>query len=189
MTAISGSTLETLSALVFQFSGSRLEFVSREMPAGITGPKLSKIVRGEWQRIIPEEFHPVVRKLALLPKSQGHATVEFPVYWMGNTIWLRVFAASEPQQKGKTKVVGLAQNVTLERQTSLDTDSPHDATAEQDHEHFRKLRHDINGALTTIVMNCELLLDENCAPDVRRRIGSILAEALRMDQFLRQYYD
>src|SRR3954469_18023127 len=139
MAVVSSSAIEALPAIIFQFSGTRLELLNREMPAGITAAKLSRIVKGEWQRLIPEEFHSVAQKLSATTQAQGHTTVEFPVYWMGNTIWLRVFAAAAPQPKGRSKIIGLAQDVTQERHASLDNDSTHDSHADEDSEEFKKL--------------------------------------------------
>ncbi len=184
-----GSTLETLPVLIFQFSAHRLEFLNREIPLfpGLTSPKLSKILRGDWRKLVPEEFHPVVLKLGSLLKSQGHTTVEFPIYWMGNTIRPRIFTAAVSERKGANKIIGLAQDVTVQRQSSLETDSLHEHLPEEEDDHWRKLRHDISSSLTSIFMNCEILLDGNCAPEPRRRIAAVLAEALRINEFLQQY--
>src|SRR5271169_1386460 len=103
MTISPGTSLDTLPALVFQFSANRLELLNREIPLfpGLTPAKLGKLLRGGWQEIVPREFHPVVRKLGTLSKSQGHMTVEFPVYWMEKPVWLRIFAAAVSQHPGK----------------------------------------------------------------------------------------
>lgn len=185
-----GSTLETLPAIIFQFSANRLTFSSKEAALfpGLTAQKLNRILKGDWRKLVPEEFHPVVLKLGSLLKSHGHTTIEFPIYWMGNTIWLRIFAAAVSQQKGKNLIIGLAQDVTPQRQSSLETELPHEQAPEEEEEHWRKLRHDISSSLTSIFMNCELLLDGNCAPEPRRRIEAVLAEALRINEYLQRYH-
>lgn len=49
-----------------------------------------------------------------------------------------------------------------------------------------KLGHDISGPVTSILINCELLLEEECPEPVRRRAEIILAEAMRINQLLHQ---
>ncbi len=104
-------------------------------------------------------------------------------------VWLRIFAAAILQRPGKNNVIGLAQDVTFQRQSCLETDPPYEyeqpPQAEEDP--GRKLRNDISSSLTSILMNCEILLDERCAPERRRGLEAILAEALRIDRFLQQY--
>ncbi len=65
MAILPASALETLPAIIFQFSGNRLEFLNPEMPPGLASSKLSKILRGGWEKLVPVEFHPVVRKLGV----------------------------------------------------------------------------------------------------------------------------
>ena len=59
--------------------------------------------------------------------------------------------------------------------------------SEETDDPWRQLRHEINGSLTSILMNCELLLESDCAPTERRRIEAILSQALRIDQFLHHF--
>jgi PAS domain S-box-containing protein len=183
------AALESLPAVVFQFSAGRLHLLNRELAAfpGLSASRMQKIIRGEWSSIVPEEFHPVVRKLAALKKSPGHTTVEFPSYWMGHTVWLRVFAASAPQEKEKRNIIGLVQDVTSQRLGSGDAENTIEAAHEEEDHHWRKLRHDVNGSLTSILMNCELLLEKDWLPLLRKKIESILSEALRIDQLLQHY--
>ena len=49
----------------------------------------------------------------------------------------------------------------------------------------RKLCHEISGPLTSILVQCDLLLQEPDANDSRDRIASIQEEALRISQRLR----
>jgi signal transduction histidine kinase len=50
----------------------------------------------------------------------------------------------------------------------------------------RKLAHDISGPLTSILINCEMLLEEDCPPEARRRAETILAEAMHINRLLRE---
>ena len=49
----------------------------------------------------------------------------------------------------------------------------------------RKLCHEISGPLTSILVQCDLLLEESDSKDSRERIVSIQEEALRISQRLR----
>ena len=49
-----------------------------------------------------------------------------------------------------------------------------------------KLCHDLSGPLTSILINCEMLLEEDCPPETRRRAETILAEAMQMNHLLRE---
>jgi K+-sensing histidine kinase KdpD len=49
-----------------------------------------------------------------------------------------------------------------------------------------KLTHDISGPLTSILLNCEMLLDEDCSTEARRRAQTILAEAMKINSLLRE---
>ena len=188
MTTVPAPALEALPAIIFQFSSSRLELLNREIPVypGLTRAKLSRILRGEWQKLVPEEFHPVVRKLASLSDTPGYTIVEFPVYWMGSAAWLRVYAAAASEQGGKRTIIGLVQDVTFERHLPVENESSAEAAPETEEEPFRKLRHDISGSLTSILMNCEMLLDKTTDPAMKKRITTILSETLRVDQYLQQ---
>ena len=189
MTMLPSPAIESLPVIIFQFSSGRLELLHKEAPLvpGLTPVKLSKILHGGWRKLVPEEFHPVVGKLATLSASEGYRTVEFPVYWMAATVWLRVIAAAVPAQKGKRKIIGLAQEVTFQSQSCAEADLPPEEALKKADDPWRKLRHDINSSLTSILMNCDLLLESDCAPIPRARIKAILSEALRIDQFLQHY--
>ena len=182
-------TLANLPAIVFQFSSNKVTLLNKDLAIypGLTPAKLTKVVRGDWRKLVPEEFHPVVLKLGALLKKESHTTVEFPVYWMGNTVWLRVFATSVQQPRGHKKIFGLVQDVTIQRQSGSEPDIFPDHLHEEDEFVWRKLRHDVNSSLTSIFMNCELLLDNSFDAGPRQRVGAVLAEALRIDQFLQQY--
>jgi signal transduction histidine kinase len=54
-------------------------------------------------------------------------------------------------------------------------------------EAWRNFCHDINGPLTSILMSCDLLLQENFPPAVRERLETIVSDALRIDQHLRSF--
>ena len=190
MTTVPAPALETLPAIVFQYASSRLDLLNRDLPVypGLTRAKLARILHGEWQKLVPEEFHPVVRKLASLSDAPGYTTVEFPVYWMGSAAWLRVYAAAASERGGKRTIIGLVQDVTFERHLPVENESTPEATPEGEEEPFRKLRHDISGSLTSILMNCELLLDKTSDPATKKRITTILSETLRVDQYLQQFH-
>jgi hypothetical protein len=185
MTIPVASALEHLPAVVFQFAGRKLDLLNGEPAAypQLTPAKLAKIIRGEWRKLVPEEFHPVVQKLSTISKAPGHATVEFPVYWMGNTIWMRIFAAAVAEQKGKPMLIGLAQDVTAQRHTPCETE----LTLDDEEDPWKKLRHEINSSLTSIIMNCELLLGCRDNAELHEKIGGVLSEALRIDQLLHHY--
>jgi hypothetical protein len=189
MSMLSRPEIEGLPAIIFQFSSDRLELLHKEATGypGLTPAKLSKILRSEWRRLVPEEFHAVVRKLGTLSESESDTTVEFPVYWMGNTVWLRIIAAAVPAKKGKRKIIGLAQDVTSQRQSAPEADLASEEAPEKADNAWRKLRHDINGSLTSVLMNCELLLESGCSPIPRRRIEAIFSEALQIEQLLQHY--
>jgi hypothetical protein len=188
MTMLRRSPIETTPVIVFQFS-DRLELLHKQAPAypGLTPAKLSKILHGGWQKLVPEEFHAVVQKLATLSESQGDITVEFPVYWMESTVWLRIIAAAVASQNGKRRVVGLVQDVTFQRQSAPDPEPAADEPVAKMTDPWRRLRHDVNSCLTSVLMNCDLLLETDCSPMPRDRIKVILSEALRIDQLLQNY--
>ena len=51
---------------------------------------------------------------------------------------------------------------------------------------LRKLSHDISGPLTSILLNCEMLLNEDCSVEARRRAQTILAEAMKINSLMRE---
>ena len=54
-------------------------------------------------------------------------------------------------------------------------------------EQIAKLIHDIRGPLTTILINCELVLEQDCSADIRAKTESTLAAAMRINQNLREF--
>ncbi|MBI4479202.1 MAG: hypothetical protein HY651_04180 [Acidobacteria bacterium] len=162
------------------------------------------ISRGGWRSLVPEEFHSEVEKLTLLPLSESYTVVEFPVYWQDTTMWLLVFAAAVAQPEGGRKVVGLAQDVTRQREgsfgfsdgaePSLDTNnsessiSPiHPPVPRPCEESVAELCHDLSGPLTTILVNCEMLMEDECPPPVRQRVEGIFSEAMHINHQLRSH--
>jgi K+-sensing histidine kinase KdpD len=51
---------------------------------------------------------------------------------------------------------------------------------------LRKLCHDLSGPLTSIMINCEMLLEEDCSLEVRRRAETVLAEAMHINRLLHE---
>ncbi|MGH9785519.1 MAG: hypothetical protein ACRD88_15180 [Terriglobia bacterium] len=60
-------------------------------------------------------------------------------------------------------------------------ESRHDSSADP----VRRLCHEISGPLTSILVQCDLLLEESSAADSRERIAAIREEALRVSRTLR----
>jgi len=79
--------------------------------------------------------------------------------------------------------------VTAQRLSAAEPDGLSEPSHEEEAPAWRKLRHNINGSLTSILMNCELLLDNAWQPTLRRKIESILAEAVRIDHLLQGYHE
>ena len=50
-----------------------------------------------------------------------------------------------------------------------------------------KLCHDISGPLTSILINCELMLEENCSEEIRSKAETIFSEAMHINQYLREF--
>ena len=178
--------------VLFQVSRHGLELLNRawEEYPGLTPGRWQMIARGGWRSIVPEEFHPEVQKLALLSLPESYVVVEFPVYWQGMTVWLMVFAATVQEPDGGTKIVGLAQDVTADREWCSSTAPSAEAVAPAPLESpnpLRELCHDMSGPLTSILVNCEILLESDCPPPVREKAETIFTEALHMDQVLRNY--
>ena len=49
-----------------------------------------------------------------------------------------------------------------------------------------KLSHDISGPLTSILLNCEMLLEEDLSLEAQRRAQTILAEAMKINSLMRE---
>ena len=184
------NTLSSLPVVLFQVSSHGLELFNRawEEYPGLTPESWLEISHGGWRKLIPQEFHAKVRKLGELSVSEGYTVVEFPVYWLRATVWLLIFAVAVEEPEGGRKIVGLAQDVTFQREwpqasfpgTEEELDAgPADSLAQ--------FCHDMSGPLTSILVNCELLMEGECPPSVRQKVESILSEALHLDQHLRSY--
>ena len=57
--------------------------------------------------------------------------------------------------------------------------------SEQQEDPVRQLCHEISGPLTSILVHCDLLLENASAPDARQRLVAIQDEALRISRHLR----
>jgi hypothetical protein len=199
-----------LPVILFQVTNLGLELLNGnwEDYPGLTPNRWVGISRGGWRSLVPEEYHSEVEKLTLLRLSEGYTVVEFPVYWEDTVIWLLVFAAAVALPEGGRKVVGLAQDVTREREwsfalapaastetdqnasesTSLGLSQSLDlASSSSPHESLEDLYHDLSGPLTTILVNCEMLMEDDCPPPVRQRLEGIFAEAMHINKQLRSH--
>lgn len=56
---------------------------------------------------------------------------------------------------------------------------------EQPEDPVRRLCHEISGPLTSILVHCDLLLENPSAPDSRERLEAVQEEALRLSRYLR----
>jgi hypothetical protein len=201
---MSASPLPNIPVSLFQITSRGLELLNRgwEDYPGLTPNRWLGISRGGWRSLVPEEYHPEVAKLASLPVSDTYTVVEFPVYWQDTTVWLLVFAAAVAETDGERKVVGLVQEISQERQwppaarieaageqgaqgaTALRSAStPADEAADS----VEDLCHHLSGPLTSILVNCEVLMDSDCTPPVRERLEGIFNEAMQINQHLRSY--
>jgi hypothetical protein len=185
----STGTQSGLPILLFQFSSRGLELLNRKWEDYPTlSPNLwLGISRGGWRSLVPEEYHSEVEKLAQLSHGDGYAVIEFPVYWQENMLWLLMFAAAVEEPGGERKIVGFVQDTSGQQQEMLFAQaSPLGITnRERPGRSLQDLCHDISGPLTTILVNCELLMDGDCPSPARQRIETILSEAMHIDQHLR----
>jgi len=183
----STQTQSSLPVLFFQLSSHGLEFLNRgwEDYPGLTQNKWLGIFRGGWRSLVPEEYHSEVQKLAQL--SVGHTVIQFPVYWQEATVWLLVFAAAVEEPGGGRKIVGSVQDVSDQREwTSASALADYEETCEeQAPDPVQDFCHDISGPLTAILLNCELLMEEECPASVRNKVETIFSEALQIDKDLR----
>ena len=205
----------SLPVLLFQITSSGLELLNRhwEEYPGLTPNRWLGISRGGWRSLVPEEYHAQAQKLSQLPLSDTYTVVEFPVYWQDKTIWLLIFAAAVADADGNRKVVGLVQEITHERQwpapnrladlefepESLEhrrqvsaavapqPGSSQSANEEESPESVEDLCHNLSGPLTSILVNCEVLMEGECPPPVRERLEGIFTEAMLISQQLRTH--
>jgi len=54
-------------------------------------------------------------------------------------------------------------------------------------ESLEDLCHDLSGPLTSILVNCEMLMEDDCPPSVRQRLEGIFTEAMHINHQLRSY--
>lgn len=191
--------------LLFQITSRGMQLLNsswEELP-GMTPNRWLGISRGGWRSLVPAEYHSEVEKLTLLPLSESYTVVEFPVYWQDSIVWLLVFAAAVPQAESGRKVVGLVQDVTreregpwalssdpeadLERKSLEATIRPIHPTSGQPKESVEDLCHDLSGPLTSILVNCEMLMEDECPPPVRQRLEGIFSEAMQINHQLRTH--
>ena len=180
-------TLENAPAVAFQFCSGYLELLHSRLEPGpvLDSANWKEIAKGGWKNLVPAEYHTEVLRLLSLPESESYATAEFPVYWAGRALWLRVHAAATRNETGSHQIMGLAQDITPLRLAP----SPEEDFSLAEDSAQRELRHEISGPLTSILIHCELLLERDCAPGVHERVETILAEAFRIHQLLRSTRD
>ncbi|MBI1955470.1 MAG: hypothetical protein HYS38_03665 [Acidobacteria bacterium] len=187
----SAPTLESTPVVFFEYCGGRLSIRNGEGEdfLGLSPAQWLEITHTGWLKLVPEEFHSEVRRLANLPVSESYAAMEFPVSWGRTALWLRFLAAAVPEEGGKKKIVGLVQDVTRQREMPFVTGDlvvgEQDERDSGEEEAWQELRHKISAPLTSILLHCDLLLESECAPEARQRLETILSEAVRIDQYLR----
>jgi hypothetical protein len=178
-------TQPELPALLFQFSTRGLELLNRRWNdyPGLTLNKWLGISRGGWRSLVPEEYHPHVQKLMEL--SHGYTVVEFPIYWNDSTFWLTVFAAAVDEAGGGRKIVGLVQDISAQQEHA----GSEQLLPEQGISSgiLADMYHDISSPLTSIIVNCELLLEDEATSASKEKLQSILSEAIQIDRQLRAY--
>ena len=190
-------------ALLIEITSQGLQPLNRgwEELQGLTPNRWLGISRGGWRSLVPEEYHPEVEKLTMLQLSESYTVVEFPVYWQDTTKWLLVFAAAVELPEGGRKVVGLVQDITREREWSftlihpaehqlenLESESGLVATHSSGNgDSVEDLCHDLSGPLTSILVHCEMLMEDDCPPPVRQRLEGIFSEAMHINHQLRAH--
>jgi hypothetical protein len=196
----------SLPVFLFQITGRGLQLLNCQWQdlRGLTPNRWLGISLGGWRSLIPQEYHSEVEKLSVLPLSESYTVVEFPVYWQDNTIWLLVFAAAVDDPESGRKIVGLVQDVTPERERSFalsglsgqgqeyesrppQMDSANDSEVPAPAESIAELCHDLSGPVTSILVNCEMLMEDDCPPPVRQKLEGILSEAMHINQHLRSH--
>ena len=181
-------TQSGLPTLLFQFSSHGLELLNRKWEdyPGLSPHLWLGINRGGWRSLVPEEYHSQVERLAELSLADGYTVTEFPVCWQQSTVWLLVFGAGVEEPDRGRKIVGLVQDTTQQQDCLLAEAPPLGVSdRERPERSLRDLCHDISGPLTSILVNCELLLDGECPSPVREKIETILSEVMQIDRHLR----
>ena len=194
----------SLPVFLFQITSKGLQLLNCQWEdlRGLTPNRWLGISLGGWRSLVPQEYHPEVGKLSVLPLSDSYTVVEFPVYWQDSTVWLLVFAAAVDDPDTGRKVVGLVQDVSQERERSFalagmptqgqeyeSRPSEPDAAAGSDAppESIADLCHDLSGPVTSILMNCEMLMEDDCPPPVRQKLEGIFSEAMNINHHLRSH--
>ncbi len=190
MEVFPGIVTEKYPATVFRHSEGRLEILNLGLreALGLGQQEWGHILAGGWRSLVPEEFHPEVEKLLRITESENYTVVEFPVRFRETMIWLRIDAAVVTEETDGTagsKVIGLAQDVSRQRQSFLDTDVTETDHALKEENPYWELCHDLSGPLTSIIVQCDLLLEGDCSPSMRQKLKVIFSEALRLQQRLR----
>lgn len=196
------------SVLFFEITSQGFQPLNRcwEEMLGLTPNRWVGISRGGWRSLVPEEYHLEVEKLTMLEVSDSYTVVEFPVCWQDSTKWLLVFAAAVALPEGGRKIVGLVQDVTpgrkcpyapaqprgpevaeLNSEFSTSQSGKTPASPEPASESVEDLCHELSGPLTSILVNCELLMEDDCPPPVRQRLEGIFSEAMHINQQLRSH--
>jgi hypothetical protein len=98
---------------------------------------------------------------------------------------LLVFAAAVEEPGGERKIVGSVQDVSHQREWVNAG-----VQAEKEYEELtggpvQDLCHDISGPLTSILLNCELLMEGECPAPLRNKVQTIFSEAMQIDHHLR----
>ena len=187
---------EQYPATVFRYAEGRLEILHPGLreKLGLTQQEWNQILAGGWRGLVPEEFHPEVEKLFRIAAAESYTLAEFPVRFRETVIWLRIAAAVTTAETAKTagtdgtagsQIVGLARDVSRQRHSSLAMDAAETDLALQPENPYGELCHDLSGPLTSIIVQCDLLLEDDCPPSIRQKLESIFSEALRLQQRLR----
>ena len=193
-----------LPALLFQVTSRGLQLLNCQWDdlRGLTPNRWLGISLGGWRSLVPEEYHPEVEKLTALPLSETYTVVEFPIYWQDSTLWLLVFAAAVEDPELGWKVVGLAQDVTHERERAfaiagrgdsgdqferLPVGRYHSENLPLSAGSVADLCHDLSGPVTSILVNCEMLMEDDCPPPIRKKLEGIFSEAMHINQHLRSH--
>lgn len=93
-------------------------------------------------------------------------------------------AAKKPQTEQPTAGQPTAgQPVLLERLPGAVPPAPQPLQESSDS--VLQLSHDLSGPLTSILIHCDLLLEDDLSPEARHRVETILSETLRIDERLR----
>jgi len=190
-----------LPVILFQIGPTGLEFLNEgwELLPGMS-PKIWLELRdGGWRKLVPVEYHAKIMKLGELSHSLGYQVLEIPVIWRGSTIWMRLMVASVHDAELGRKIVGFAQpefsSVPGQPMplpdgadfVSEDDRSVSQATSRPAPQPLNQLCHDISGPLTTILINCEMVLEEECPDLIRSKTETIFTEAMQINQVLREY--